>query len=105
MRNHPPSRVEPIVETVIKAMRDDYNVKKLGGAGYCLGAKYVCRFMASGKGLDAGYIAHPSATTGDEVKGIDGPLTIAAAGKFGISLHGQGFVLSYGRARRFIPAS
>jgi dienelactone hydrolase len=81
MGRHPPSKVEPICEAALNAMKTDYGVKKLGGAGYCLGGKYVCRFMAKDKGLDAGYIAHPSATSGDEVKGVAGPLTIAAAGK------------------------
>lgn len=76
---HPPSKVEPICEATIKAMKQEYGVKKLGAAGFCLGAKYVCRFMAKGKGLDAGYIAHPSLTSGDEVRGVDEPLTIAGA--------------------------
>jgi dienelactone hydrolase len=82
MRGHMPDKVAPICEAAIKTMRDEMGVQKLGGVGYCLGAKYVCRFLASGKGLDAGYFAHPSATTGDEVKGVAGPLSIAAAGEF-----------------------
>ena len=77
---HPPNKVEPICEAAMKAMREQYGVKKLGGAGFCLGGKYVCRLMAEGRGIDVGYIAHPSATTADEVKGVSGPLTIAAAG-------------------------
>ena len=77
---HGLNKVEPIIEAAIKAMRDEYGVKKLGAVGYCLGGKYTCRFLSSGKGLDAGYIAHPSATSNDEVKGVAGPLTIAAAG-------------------------
>jgi dienelactone hydrolase len=82
MRKHGPDKVEPIAEATIKAMRQDHNVQHLAGVGYCLGAKYVCRYMAKGKGIDAGYIAHPSATSGDEVKGVAGPLSIAAAGSF-----------------------
>lgn len=80
MSKHGPKKVEPIVEAAIHAMRNEHGVKKLAGAGYCLGAKYVSRFMAKGKGIDVGYFAHPSATSGDEVKGISGPLSIAAAG-------------------------
>lgn len=81
MSKHGPDKVEPVGEAAIHAMRNDYGVKKLAGAGYCLGAKYVSRFMASGRGLEVGYLAHPSATSNDEIKGISGPLSIAAAGK------------------------
>lgn len=81
MGKHGPDKVAPIGEAAIEAVREDYGVKKLAGVGYCLGAKYVCRFMAAGKGIDAGFIAHPSATSGEEVKGVTGALSIAAAGE------------------------
>ncbi|KAK3706289.1 hypothetical protein LTR37_012804 [Vermiconidia calcicola] len=73
MGKHNPSKAEPIGEAVVKAMREDYGVKKLGG--------YVLSHLANtgGKGIDAGFIAHPTATTDDDVKAIDGPLSIAAA--------------------------
>ncbi|KAK5172194.1 uncharacterized protein LTR77_003832 [Saxophila tyrrhenica] len=79
MGKHGPDTVMPIAEAAIKAMREDYGVEKLGGVGYCLGAKYVCRFLAEGKGLDVGFIAHPTAVTSEEVRGLGGPLAIAAA--------------------------
>lgn len=44
------------------------------------GAKYVARFMAEGKGVDVGYMAHPSFVEPDEVKAMKGPLSISAAG-------------------------
>lgn len=72
MSKHGPEKVEPIAEAAIKTMRNDHGVKKLAGAGYCLGAKYVSRFMASSRGLDVGYFAHPSATSAGEIKGITG---------------------------------
>lgn len=81
MKKHGPEKVESIVEAAVHAMRNEHGVKRLAGVGYCLGAKYVCRFTAEGKGIDVGYIAHPSATSGDEVKGVSGPLSIAAAGR------------------------
>ena len=81
MGKHGVDTVLPIGEAAIKAMREEHGVKKLGGVGYCLGAKYVCRFMAQGKGIDAGFFAHPTAVTADEVKSVTGPLTIGAAGK------------------------
>jgi dienelactone hydrolase len=73
--------VDPIIETTIKALRSTYGVKKLGGVGYCFGGKYVCRFLKEGK-LDAGYTAHPSFVDAEEVQGIQGPLSISAAGQF-----------------------
>ena len=88
MGKHGPDKVGPIAEATIKAMREEYGVKKLGGVGCCLGAKYVCWYMAKGKGIDAGYFAHPSATSGDEVRGVAGPLSIAAAGQLIATSHG-----------------
>lgn len=78
-KGHGPGQVDPIVTQVIKELREKYGVKKLGSVGYCFGAKYVARFLAQGKGLDVGAMAHPSFVEADEVKAITGPLTIAAA--------------------------
>jgi dienelactone hydrolase len=71
--------VDPIVEATIKGMRGDLGVKRLGGVGYCFGGKYVCRWLKEGS-LDAGFTAHPSFVDAEELKGIKGPLSIAAAG-------------------------
>ncbi|KAF2877779.1 dienelactone hydrolase [Massariosphaeria phaeospora] len=70
--------VDATIKTVIKHMRGDLGVKKLGGVGYCFGGKYVCRWLKPGS-LDVGYTAHPSFVDADELKGIQGPLSIAAA--------------------------
>lgn len=78
-KGHTPSQVDPIVSEVIKEMRSNLGVKKLGSVGYCFGAKYVARFMAEGKGIDVGAMAHPSFVDAAEVKALTGPLTIAAA--------------------------
>jgi len=76
--NHTTDRIDPIVETVIKELKEKYGVKRIGTVGYCFGAKSVVRFLKKGV-TDAGYVAHPSWVTADEVKGIEGPLSIAAA--------------------------
>jgi dienelactone hydrolase len=55
---HPAERVDPIIESTIKGMKE-LGVKNIGSVGYCFGAKYVVRFLAEGKGVDAGFIAHP----------------------------------------------
>ncbi|KAF2123945.1 alpha/beta-hydrolase [Dothidotthia symphoricarpi CBS 119687] len=73
-----PETVDPVIENTIKHLRGDLGVKRLGGVGYCFGGKYVFRWLKEG-GLDAGYAAHPTFVTADEVKGIKGPLSISAA--------------------------
>jgi dienelactone hydrolase len=73
--------IDPIVDAAIKELRENLNVKRIGAAGYCFGAKYTTRFLKKGQ-IDAGYVAHPSWVTVEEVKGIEGPLAIAAAGMF-----------------------
>lgn len=77
--------VDPIYAAVIKYLRGEVGVKRLGGVGYCFGGKYVCRWLKAG-GLDAGFTAHPSFVEAEELKGIMGPLSIAAAGEFSLVL-------------------
>ena len=84
---HSTQKIDPIVEKSIAYIKDELKAKKIGGVGYCFGGKYVARFLAKGKGLDAGYTAHPSFVDASELKGIDGPLSIAAAGMFHQSAH------------------
>ncbi|TKA80717.1 hypothetical protein B0A49_01120 [Cryomyces minteri] len=60
---HLPDRVDPVVEAVLKEMRGPLSCKRIGGEGK----------------LDAGYTAHPSFVDAEELKGIQGPLSISAA--------------------------
>jgi len=76
---HTKEVVDPIIETVIKDMKENQGVKKIGAVGYCFGGKYVARFQAKGRGVDVGYVAHPSFVDAEEVKAITGPFSIAAA--------------------------
>lgn len=78
-KGHTTSQVDPIVEAVIKDMKQNQGVKKIGAVGYCFGAKYVARYMTGSKGVDVGYMAHPSFVDADEIKALTGPLSIAAA--------------------------
>jgi len=75
---HTASVVEGILEATIKGMHE-LGVQKIGAVGYCFGGKYVVRFLAQGKDVDAGFIAHPSFVEASEVEAIKGPLSIAAA--------------------------
>ena len=77
--------VDPIIRSVIEDMRNEMGVQKLGGVGYCFGGKYVCRWLKEG-GLDAGFVAHPSFVDGEELKGVKGPMSIAAAGEICFAL-------------------
>ena len=78
-KGHGPGQVDPVVEAVIKEMKSNLGVQKIGSVGYCFGAKYVARFSAEGKGIDVGCMAHPSFVDADEVKAMRAPLSIAAA--------------------------
>jgi len=77
---HTTKEVDPIVAASIKHLQDA-GYTKIGAVGYCFGAKYVCRFMGgvAGKGIDVGYVAHPSFVEEEELEAISGPLSIAAA--------------------------
>ncbi|KAF7198620.1 Hydrolase tropI [Pseudocercospora fuligena] len=74
---HPQLQVEEIIESAISTVRNDYNISKVAGTGYCFGGKYVARFLAEGRGFDAGFTAHPSATTEDEWDAVASPISIA----------------------------
>lgn len=84
-QGHTTKQVDPIVEAIIREMRESMGVRKIGSVGYCFGAKYVARFMAraraaSSKGIiDVGAMVHPTFVDADELKAITGPLVIAAA--------------------------
>jgi dienelactone hydrolase len=81
LKNHMPMQTEPIVNVVLNEMRENLGCKRIGGVGYCFGGKYVCRYLKPGK-LDVGFTAHPTMVEADELRGIEGPLSIAAAGEF-----------------------
>ncbi|KAK7702718.1 hypothetical protein SLS57_011217 [Botryosphaeria dothidea] len=78
LKDYPPQRIDAIIDKVVRELKSNLGVKRLGSAGYCLGAKYVCRFLKKGL-IDVGYIAHPSLVEVEELRGIEGPLSIAAA--------------------------
>lgn len=91
--NHLPETVDPVVEAAVKELKENHGIKKIGTVGYCFGAKFVVRFLKKGV-TDAGYVAHPSWVLESELKAIEGPLSIAAAGGFSpILLPSQGEVV------------
>ncbi|KAH6843462.1 dienelactone hydrolase [Chaetomium sp. MPI-CAGE-AT-0009] len=74
---HTAEAIDPIVLDAIKALKEEYGIQKIGGVGYCFGAKYVIRHYKSG--IDVGYVAHPSFVEEEELAAISGPLAISAA--------------------------
>lgn len=82
LKTHLPHHVEPIIDAVLAEMRNTYDCKLIGGVGYCFGGRYVARYLRPGTGkLDVGYTAHPTMMSPEELAGIEGPLSIAAAVK------------------------
>lgn len=73
---HPQSEVEAIIESALSSMKTEFNVTKIGGTGYCFGGRYVARFLAAGRGLEAGFTAHPSGTLASEWEAVAGPISI-----------------------------
>ncbi len=80
LKGHPTGRVDPVIDAVITNLRNERGIQHIGGVGYCFGGKYVARFLKPHK-LDVGYVAHPSFMSAEELRGIMGPLSIAAAGQ------------------------
>ncbi|KAH6662648.1 Alpha/Beta hydrolase protein [Plectosphaerella plurivora] len=81
LAKHNPNTTDPVVETTINYIRNKLGVKHVAVTGYCFGGRYAFRFLAKGRGADVGFAAHPSLLQDDEVLAIDGPASIAAAGK------------------------
>ncbi|KAF2634630.1 alpha/beta-hydrolase [Massarina eburnea CBS 473.64] len=75
---HPIDAIDAIVASTIAYVQSELGGKRIGAVGYCLGGKHVPRFMAS-KGIDVGFIAHPSNLTTDEILAIGGPISLATA--------------------------
>ncbi|CAG8112524.1 unnamed protein product [Penicillium salamii] len=77
--NHNPPQIAPIIDAVLEEMRENLGCERIGGVGYCFGAKYICRYVRPGE-LDVGFIAHPTELTREDLMNLEGPLSIAAAG-------------------------
>jgi dienelactone hydrolase len=87
LENHMPKQTMPIVDAVLNGIKTELKPEKIGAVGYCFGAKYVTRLLAGG--VDAGFNAHPSLVTIEELAAIKGPMSIAAAGEFLSAIYQQ----------------
>lgn len=82
LADHTTNVTDPIIETTLRYMRDQLLFDRIAVTGYCFGGRYAFRFLAEGRGADIGFAAHPSFLQDEEVSGISGPASIAAAGKW-----------------------
>lgn len=72
---------EAIINKAIAYTKKEFpSVVQFFAVGYCFGGKYVVRLLDQAK-IDAGFVAHPTFVTDEELRAIQGPLSIAAAGK------------------------
>lgn len=78
---HPANSSQAIIDATLKYARDTLKVKKFGVVGYCWGGPFVVRQLAAGKGVDAGFMAHPGEFTNEEANAVAAPLSLAAAGQ------------------------
>lgn len=69
----------PVVRQTIGYLRDEKQFARIGGVGYCFGAKFMVCAMSEPRGIDVGYMAHPSFVEETELAAIQGPLSIGAA--------------------------
>ncbi|KAK4149539.1 dienelactone hydrolase family-domain-containing protein [Chaetomidium leptoderma] len=75
---HGPSATDPILATAVAYLRTT-GVDKIATTGYCYGGRYAFRMLAAGKGVDAGFAAHPSLLEDSEIMAITRPISVAAA--------------------------
>lgn len=102
VKSHLPPQTEPIIDTVLKEMRETMGCERIGGVGYCFGGKYVCRYLKKGW-LDVGFVAHPTMVEEDELRGVEGALGIAAAGElFSVRYKERDSVLTVYLVRDFV---
>lgn len=80
---HGPAQTDPIVDEVVKYIKDELKPTQLSSIGYCFGARYTVRLLGK-KAIDVGAIAHPSFVQLEEVAEFKNPLIIIAAEEDGM---------------------
>ncbi|KAK3899326.1 dienelactone hydrolase family-domain-containing protein [Staphylotrichum tortipilum] len=75
---HGPAATDPILAKAVAYLQTT-GVEKIATTGYCYGGRYAFRLLAAGKGVDAGFAAHPSLLEDSEINAITRPISVAAA--------------------------
>ncbi|PVH94036.1 alpha/beta-hydrolase [Periconia macrospinosa] len=79
LTRHGATEVDPIIEDSITYIRNTLGFSNIAGVGYCFGGRYVPRHMTNAsRGIDVGFIAHPSNLLPSEIEAVANPLSIAA---------------------------
>ena len=73
--------IDPILAKAV-AYLQSRGIERIATTGYCFGGRYAFRLLAPGKGVDAGFSAHPSLLENGEILAITKPISVAAAGGF-----------------------
>lgn len=81
LAKHTTNVTDPVIQKTIRYMREVLGFDRIAVTGYCFGGRYAFRFLHEGRGADIGFAAHPSLLQDDEVLGVSGPMSIAAAGQ------------------------
>ncbi|KAG0636559.1 Alpha/Beta hydrolase protein [Tuber brumale] len=82
LARHTPENTMPIIEKVLKAVKETYADKAYDGSmgvlavGYCFGAKYVLRLAATDD-IAAGAVAHGLLISEEDIAGVKKPVTLA----------------------------
>ncbi|VVT54507.1 uncharacterized protein SAPINGB_P004110 [Magnusiomyces paraingens] len=75
---HVPEITQPIVDQVVKTIQSKWNPTFVVATGFCFGAKYAVRLLATDF-VKVSAIFHPSFVTIDEIRAIKGALYIGAS--------------------------
>ncbi|PWW75855.1 alpha/beta-hydrolase [Tuber magnatum] len=82
LARHTPENTMPIIEKVLRAVKETYADKAYDSSmgvlaiGYCFGAKYVLRLAAT-DGIVAGAVAHGLLISQEDIAGVKKPVTLA----------------------------
>ena len=82
LEKHSVEVTDPLIASAVDYLKNDLGAKNVVVTGYCFGGRYSFRLLGEGMGVVAAFAAHPSFVEDDEITGITGPISIAAAGKF-----------------------
>ncbi|KAF5008653.1 hypothetical protein FDECE_5065 [Fusarium decemcellulare] len=71
--------VDPIIDVGIEYLAEKLGVETTATAGYCFGGRHAFRVLNGKRGVDIGFVAHPSFATNDEIRAVVSPVTLATA--------------------------
>jgi dienelactone hydrolase len=79
LARHNPTVIDPMIDATIRYIRNVPGINRIVASGYCFGGRHAVRVLAEGRGVSASFAAHPALLQDDEILGVTGPVTIAAA--------------------------